>query len=441
MKRRISQQTGASLVMIIAVIAVLMILATSMVALVSNAQSSRDRDRHRAQTFNVAEAAVDDALARLSASWPTTESTSLVWGTAQESAFKDAYASATNGLAAQYPTLRVKEWFYDNLDEPDPVVDGVIDSSDYTYDANGDGLMYVEVQAQDGKRSTRLRALVARRYHSSGLRRGMAWFSYDKLTANGGSEVFGVDASYYPPTLFPPLAFVGPRTVDRPQGANYKNDGDVGSSAVMDVYVGGIDESVEGKRQGNVHAPADVPLLEDVVYPEYITALKELAQSSTPTNYYTNPNDVSASPGFTPVNPSDPNSIAPLPPDAGLNDLSGLVYVDATQGNGTWTLQPKGQWNSPRYPGVLIIDGNLKITGNQSADYYGLLYVSGNIDSAGNMKMHGIVISASGGCALSGGQSVSYNDGVWDGLNLLATASVSLVPNTWRELKPLAVAY
>jgi len=47
----------------------------------------------------------------------------------------------------------------------------VIDPTDYTYDDNGDGLMYVEVQAQDGKRSTRLRVLVERQVRSSGIKR------------------------------------------------------------------------------------------------------------------------------------------------------------------------------------------------------------------------------------------------------------------------------
>ena len=441
--KRIPQQTGASLVMIIVVTAILITLAASMVALVTNAQSSRNRDRHRAQTFNVAEAALDDGLARVAANWPDEPWKSLAWGTVQENEFKDSYASAANGLQAQYPTLRVKEWFYDNSNKPLPV-DNVIDSTDYTYDANGDGMMYVEVQAQDGNRSSRIRALVQRQMRSPGIPRGVPWYNYNHLKAHGGSTVFAVDVDFPPPADVAVKAYVGRAVLDGDPNGDYTVDGSNSPAANVTVYVGGVAWDGDGMNKPladmtNVLIHQPVPPLSSIIYPDFITELKRLAMSAKPTNYYDDASKISAidaNNGATPTSANDPNSIPWQ--NTALNDLSGIVWVDATSlPKKTYSVQLKKQWNSPLHPGILAVDGNLSWYGNESANYYGLIYATGSVTGLGNMKVHGIIISASGSCDLGGIQSVSYNDEVWRNLFRLLTASSRIVPNTWREVPPL----
>lgn len=439
--KRISEQTGASLIMIIAVTAVLVVLAASMVALVTNAQSSRDRDRHRAQTFNVAEAAMDDGLARLANDWPTDSTKSPVWGPPQETAFKNSFASDTNGLQAQYPTLRVKEWFYDNSDRNG---NNVIDSDDYTYDKNGDRLMYVEVQAQDGGRSTRLRALAQRQTRSPGIPRGMVWYNYAELRATGGSVVFGVDTDGWPPSGVGLKAYVGRIAVDTakpvPNGVGYFLATGSVSAPDVTVYVGGkawndhIDNPLVDSK---VLIEQPVPTLGEVVYPDFITSLKTMAQSSTPSNYYTDTSELDKHlSGFVRSDPNDANSITPSPPITSNDDLSGIVYVDLG-GTRTWNPNLKEQWNSPDYPGILVVDGNVEMNGMEATNYYGLIIATGHIVFRGTMKVHGILISAKGSCDLSGAQTACYNDKVWQNLYRLLTASARVVPNTWRELQPL----
>lgn len=423
--KRFSKQTGASLIMIIAVTAIVVVLSTAMVALVANAKNTRIRDRQRAQTFNAAEAAVDYALAQLAAGWPKTESMAFVWGATQEQAFKDSYLA--NGLAAQYPNLRVKWWFYDNTNNPNPV-DNVIDSTDYNYDRGGpalpetpDGLIYIEVQAQDGPKSTRIRVLAERQPVSLGLPRGVAFYTSANLKVQGSSDIFGVDAYA---GAQPPLG-----TLKAYVGTDYDPGG--GASSTVPIYVA---NDMAPPVPANVFPNSIIPELGNMINQAVLDNLRVAASSASPTNYYTSPPQNMEKGGFTPTIPGDPNSIEPLPPDTTRDDLSGLVYIKATS-DLQW--QPNGQWNSPSYPGILIIDGaGLQVTSN--ADYYGLVYLSGGATDLGTLTVHGMVISAGDGeCYLSGNQIVRYNDEVWRHLSEMYTASVRIVPNTWRELQPL----
>jgi type II secretory pathway pseudopilin PulG len=417
------RESGASLVMMMAVLTILLVLAASMVALLLNAQSSRNRDRQRAETFNVAEASLDDALARLAAAWPDTESLSPVWEAAQEESFRNAYLA--DGLAAQYPTLRVKEWFYDNSDSTG---DGVIDDNDLGWDASGpagvsDGKMYVEVQAQDGDRSTRIRVLAERQPMSLGLPGDFVFYGAGDLWSHGGSIVFGVDPGSEPDPGEQIKAYVG---------EDYENDGSAVASPLVVTYVAGTAADIP-----NVFAGSTIPPLESVMNQAILDGLRATATATD--NYYTSGTEVDEKNGFTPTIPGDPESIQPMPPDTTRDDLSGLVYVKTTS-DINW--QVKGQWNTPKRPGILVIDGApLKVAGNSACDYYGLVYLTHGTTDLGGMRVHGIVISASGQCELGGNQTLNYNREVWENLSGTITASVRIVPNTWRELPPLAGAF
>lgn len=417
------RESGASLVMMMAVLTILLVLAASMVALLLNAQSSRNRDRQRAETFNVAEASLDDALARLAAAWPDTDSLSPVWGAEQEESFRNAYLA--DGLAAQYPTLRVKEWFYDNSDSTG---DGVIDDNDLGWDASGpagvsDGKIYVEVQAQDGDRSTRIRVLAERQPMSLGLPGDFVFYGAGDLWSHGGSIVFGVDPGSEPDPGEQIKAYVG---------EDYENDGSAVASPLVVTYVAGTAADIP-----NVFAGSTIPPLESVMNQAILDGLRATATATA--NYYTSGTEVDEKNGFTPTIPGNPESIQPMPPDTTRDDLSGLVYVKTTS-DINW--QVKGQWNTPKRPGILVIDGApLKVTGNSACDYYGLVYLTHGTTDLGGMRVHGIVISASGQCELGGNQTLNYNREVWENLSGTITASVRIVPNTWRELPPLAGAF
>ena len=113
--------------------------------------------------------------------------------------------------------------------------------------------------------------------------------------------------------------------------------------------------------------------------------------------------------------------------------MSGLVYVKTSSAI-NW--QVKGQWNTPKRPGILVIDGApLKVAGNSACDYYGLVYLTHGTTDLGGIRVHGIVISASGQCELGGNQTLNYNRDVWENLSGTITASVRIVPNTWASCR------
>src|SRR5512146_3136623 len=69
--KRLRRQDGASLVILIGVMAALSILAVSVVRLTANVQHNTHRERMRVKAFSLAEAALDVARQQLSRGWPT----------------------------------------------------------------------------------------------------------------------------------------------------------------------------------------------------------------------------------------------------------------------------------------------------------------------------------------------------------------------------------
>ena len=67
---RLRDQQGATLVLIIGVIAALAILAAAMVALTANVQHNTATHRTQSKAFNVAEAGLDAGQAALWVNWP-----------------------------------------------------------------------------------------------------------------------------------------------------------------------------------------------------------------------------------------------------------------------------------------------------------------------------------------------------------------------------------
>ena len=79
----------------------------------------------------------------------------------------------------------------------------------------------------------------------------------------------------------------------------------------------------------------------------------------------------------------------------------------------------------------------MELTGG--GEYYGIIYVDGGTTDLGNVRVHGAVICAGGASSQLGGtQTISYNDKVWMKLNEQITLNAKIVPNSWREVPPVA---
>lgn len=397
--QRYRSQAGATLVMVVGIIAALGIMAASLVALTANSQHNTLNDRQQTRSFAAAEAALDDGMATLSRQWPEEEALAPVFDTTAEDAFTTRYVG--DGGSGEYSDFRVHIWYFDDQDMNG---DAVVNADDYIYDQDGNDRMYVEAQATVGGETTRVRALVQRDTVSFEIPRGTAWYTEGDLRTHGGSEVIGVDAGGEPPPGYAVKGFVG---------GDYTNQGSTSYSPDVSVYI-----ATAGTNEGNLYFNEPVPGVDEMINPRILDYLQMAAQ---PDNYYTDPSDVS--------DHYIPPTLANPEPD----DLTGLVYIDSTQ---LARYQLHGVFNSEEHPGILIIrGGSLEFTGG--GEYYGIVFVDGGTTDLGNVVVHGAVICAGGASSeLGGSQTIRYNDKVWLNLNEEITLAAKIVPNSWREIPP-----
>jgi Tfp pilus assembly protein PilX len=408
MMRRYKAEDGATLIMVVGIIAALAIMGASLVVLTTNAQHNTARDRQQTRSFAAAEAAVDDALATLGGQWPGSEALALTFDDAAEEAFKTRYVG--DGSSGDYPNLQVSIWCFD--DGEDINDDGVINEADSTWDQNENDRMYVEAQATVGQRTTRLRALVQRETIGFEIPRGTAFYTEGDLWTHGGSDAIGVDPLGQPPEDVPVKGEIG---------GTYSNDGGTDFSDGVNVYVG--NPNLEGNADiGNVLYEQSVESVDKMFNPSILDYLSLVA---SPGNYYTDPDQVSSQ--YIPPTTENPD------PD----DLTGLVYIESAE---LANFQITEVLNSPEKPGILIVrGGSLTLTGG--GEYYGIVFVDGGATDLGNVTIHGAVICAGGAQSeLGGSQTILYDDRVWLKLSETITLAAKIVPNSWREIPPVAVA-
>ncbi len=192
--RRLSGQSGAGLLMLIGITAVLAILASSLVMLLSNQQHASARERSTKTSMDYAEAALNSAIAAVK--------TSDVWLT-DPSLDVAAYASLVASLDDNYGTL----------DPPGPaetyrLYDDVttVTSTTADWDQNNNNKLWVQVTVTYQGRTTRLRQMVASTTASviSKLPKAAAFVggpgTTDDLIMTGSADVYVSNFSTWPAT-------------------------------------------------------------------------------------------------------------------------------------------------------------------------------------------------------------------------------------------------
>ena len=179
------RESGSTLLMVIGIIAALAVMAAALVVLVVNAQSGTAKDRTRVKAFNVAEAALDEGMYQLSASWPQASGATVF-----DSAMKDKFGERFNPALAspEYPNLSVTVKYYD-----DTAAGGMDKSKDY--DSTGNNLMWVVAQAGTGSKVVRIQAKVQRTLFDTTIPRGNVIFSGGPMNHASGNEPAQVDTT------------------------------------------------------------------------------------------------------------------------------------------------------------------------------------------------------------------------------------------------------
>lgn len=392
---RLCGQRGSALLIVIGLTAALAILAGSLVILTVNVEGNSSRDRQKTKSFNVSEAALNAALFKLASAWPTDEAHAIAWTEADETGFRDQFDTGLFPDPSEGSFSSVT--FYDNSDTNG---DGLIGPGDATYDAGpgslGDGLMYVEAQAGVGKRATRLQAEVERVNWDNLVPRGIAVAADGEIYANNHKQPVGVE-------------YIAP-----------DQDYIVIKSGVE------IDEDV---YQPDIVPQEELPLpvVDSVMDPTIILELIDMAKANG--SYYSG----SARPGD-------------------MEEWEGLVVIQTT---GTVDLDNQDDLNSDGVgtnapPGILIVVGPNYPSGppsggidvNGHGEYWGLVYTDGSWRNSGTSELHGMLMAkgtvTSRAVEMQGDRDVLYNDNCIQNLNNLVVLNARIVPNSWREITPIA---
>lgn len=436
--RRVREEDGVALIMIIGVVAALAVMASTLVLLTVNAAGSTSRDRARAQAFNVAEGLVDYTLGQLGSSWPTTAAPTI-----DTTAFVNQYTAATT--AGKFTISGASVTLFDNQDwnldsvinrfDNAPLNQPFLPMGPWSYDKYVDNKLWIETQATVNGEKARIQVEVQRSMLQTLMPRGIA------VATNGNIKVPNSSANSdgYAISAAPPYGYVDPS-----------------QTTYLSLLAGGTEidggttygpNPPDGQLFGPIIQPATVPTgvqtgvvdaANAVVTP---AILQSIITSAKMTNQWYSDITSEQSAGAQPITAL--NSAAAL---------SGVVVVETTGG---YKITSNVDINSEEKPGVLLVIGphtmyptdsskvgtstGLDMAG--SAIYYGLVYTDGTapdpgVKFTGNMTVSGMVVSQQY-VYLNGSRCVAYNDKVITNLNSVIPVMAQIVPNTWRQIQAL----
>ncbi len=374
------EERGATLVLVIGVVAALAILAAAMVALSANVQHNTASARTQGKAFNVAEAGLDAGQAALWASWPSTAAAGAAL-TVDPSTFKTQFS------AAEFPNPKTGAFidvrFYD--DDGDATNPGM--NTAYNYDQNNNGFMWIVSRGATGTRAAKVQAMAKKVTYDMRIREGVALYTDGLLQTKGtgNQPVVGLDQPATAASVY--------------AGGGWSGHGNA---------------EIEGGISIN---PDTTTTLVDVFPDEVLTYLIDTATAAG--KYFSKQADVPTSAWRT-----NPRIIVI---ERGGVDAKDIPTTDVVGGQAAvWT---------PDDPGILIVlSGDMNQTG-QHKTIYGIVYLLDGLLLRGNAEIHGMCI-AQGSADMRGTRAVNYNANVIANLNRPQVLSVKLVPNTWREIKP-----
>jgi hypothetical protein len=362
--------------MVIAVIAVLSTLTVALVVLTTNTMHATATDRMQKKAFNLAEAGMDAGQAALWVSWPTTE-TAGPPPAVDSTGFRSQFAPSEFPDPDSGAFIDV-EFYDDDGDINDPGIDLAVQD----VDQNGNGLMWIVSRAATGDRAAKVMGLVKKVDYQLQIKDGVAIATSGLLDVRGtgNQAVVGLDPPATAATIY-----------DGTYSGNGNSDWESGIT------------KVDGTTATQINT--------EIFPTEVLQNLIEVAQGVG--KVYATQADVPDEAWST-----DPRIIVIQNGGADAKD-----FPD-TDGSSVW---------SENDPGILIIlNGDLDDTG-QKKTIYGIVYLANGLILRGNAEIHGMVIAMTSG-VLKGTRAVVYNQNVLSNLNKPTTLSVTLVPNTWREL-------
>lgn len=371
---------GSALILFLGVAAAVSIIAAALIILIVNTQHGTAMERQRSKAFYVAEAALDVAMEELGQAWPTS-ATNSSWFNTQ--AFAARFPpNEFPGADATNPQTFVQVRLSDNTD------------ATKSFDANGDGFVFVDAQARVGKRAARVHAEVQAIYMIGNTVRGLALWSGGDVGYTSTDSKPKVTVEVFPPAdkegNQPTASWAATGTVNPYFGASY-----------MNVLQG-----------------SSAPTRQSILSDEKIIELTTLAQRTG--RYFT-------------------SATAPLDTAQGYG---GLCVINDPIAGSSVPLIGLGLINSQDQPGMLLVlGGATTIDFGGNTEFFGIVYSAStgsgkDFDRAhGTPVIHGMYITE-GPLTPGGTPDIRYNDISVRGLNNQFPVGSRLVPGFWRELRP-----
>ncbi len=390
-RTHIRNEAGATLLIVIGIIAALAVMASTLVFVIGNMQANTADTRIRDKASGVGEAAMDGMMYQLALNWPDTETPTTV------PALDETKIGEQFGDTSEFPRPKtgsfVASVYYDNSDTNG---DEVVTAADAQWDANDDDLMYVEGQGNVGKRSARFQALVKRTYVNTTFPKGIAVYDGGNMDSNGGGNNPKITVYF-----------------DDGGGVSSYVNGSVTTSEVFDSQ--SMDVNI---RDNGDTIPAIDTLIPQSLIRQVIAMAKGMGRYYDVTQGASLPTDFS---GVCVIKVQDGTTVF-LGNNGGINMGAGPSTVPTASDK----------------PGILVILGgpHVKIDIGGDQNFYGVMYTDGQlVEAHGNPCFYGMVVCKSY-MDMRGTADIKYDATAITKLSDRWTLSVVLVPNTWREIAP-----
>ncbi len=403
-RQRLHREDGMALVMALIVMTLLLAFGFALISSTDNQRNDSRRERVRESSFQLSEGVLNAQIFQLSTRWPasTTGSggASVVYpssctqtSTAQDcpsiTALTASFSNVYQGSGNDAWTTQVRD---NGGSSPDFYSDALL--SQPTYDANGDGFLWVRSSAVvRGSRRT-LVALVKAEQTTLNFPRHTLTAGYFSTSNNGNKVIIdndGASGEFVPGEVYVRCSFPG---------------GTAPAAGCADYQA--------GKGQVSPERVFSDPSLPSAVTPEALDTLRAAAKADG--NYYA----------------------TGCPPSL-MGDVPGeMVFIE--DAGGTCNYNGNSNFNTFAKPGyVVMAKGKLLINGG--ATFYGVIYHANTDDSnaglvtlGGNSEINGAVtIDGRGGMvAGSSKENIIWNPNVFNNLKAFGTAAI--VQNTFREI-------
>lgn len=395
-RRALTEQDGSIIIVVMMFTLVFLILGVSLYWLVSSQTDSTELERSDLKSFNVAESGVDAGMLALVEGWPRNSSEAI--DVAALSAGLKTALQAENATLWDPSHSDISEFvqvtLFDNSASGVTVSVPPAEADRVAYDANLDGMMFVEATANVD--DDRHRILIMAERQTWGLDFDTYAMYATSLTSN---TIFDVGVDY---------------------------DEDLGEwLSADDMYCGAADiTNRDIEYNDGVEPTPGTAEFDNIISDAKINALLGLAKSQ---GTYFDDDD----PDARPVSEADDFLTSDSDQENGA-----VVYIKS---DSAVSIAGNNQVGSESDPVVVIIDtpdgteNGWDMTG--TADFWGILIVLGDSTLKGTCSIHGSLYCEGSLVNKGNGHDyeVYYNERVRTNVNFGHTLSVNIVPNSWEE--------